>query len=453
MGQLLNRISKAIALPFIRNTIKLSTSTVLLMFIPLIVTPILSRLYTPEDYAAWGIFSSTYYIISAFIFLSYENSIVKCNNPDDVPNLVALSAFVCVSITTIIAIVFALGKWFRLPYFKDFPSILLLIILILATSTHKLCGAIANREKRYGIMSVSNILNGSAQACIRILLGLFPVVSYGLLVGNVAAHTVTAFFILICLGDVIFNRAFISKISINEIRRLAIVNKKFPLYDMPARLVEFAMSNLTLIILSLFYAKTELGCYSMVIQFILVPITMIGTAMASVFYREISESLNEEDLIRTTTRQAAKITFAISVLPALFLALGGDKLLVYILGDQWEKAGKMALCLAVYSVPLILSEPLLPVFRALDRQELRFKWNIVNLFLSFSSLILSALYIKDMYWVLVIYSLCYGGIRFLMFKEILHLTNVRPSTISPLFFPVIIVTYFLLSVRLFLSVL
>lgn len=415
--------------------------------------PILSRLYTPEDYAAWGIFSSTYYIISAFIFLSYDNSIVKCNESEDVPNLVALSAIVCLSITAIIVIVFWAGKWLDLPFFKDFPSIVLLLILILATSTHKLCGAVANREKRYGIMSLGNIINGSAQAGIRILLGVFPVVSYGLLVGNVTAHTITAIFLLICLRDIVFKLDFYSAISFREIKRLAIKNKKFPLFDMPARLVEFAMANLTLIILSFFYAKSELGCYSMVIQFILVPITMIGTAMAGVFYREISESNNQIDLIRMTTRQAAKITFSISVIPAIFLALGGDKLLVLVLGDKWIAAGKMALCLAVYSVPLILSEPLLPVFRALDRQELRFKWNMVNLILSFSALILSALFIKDMYHVLVIYSLCYGGVRFLMFREILHLTDVKPTTISPWFFPAIFGTYVLLAGRLCLSVL
>lgn len=453
MSRFFPRIKKAIAHPFIRNTIKLSTSTVLLMFIPLFVTPILSRLYSPEDYAAWGIFSSTYYIISAFIFLSYENTIVKCNEPEDVPSLVALAAVICWGITLVIALVFGAGKSFSLPFFKDFPSVPLLIILILATTTHKLCGAMANREKRYGIMSVANILNGSAQAGIRILLGVFPVVSYGLLVGNVTAHAVTAVFLLFCLRDVVFKKEFFSAISFRKMKVLAIKNRKFPLYDMPARLVEFAMANLTLIILSFFYAKSELGCYSMVVQFILVPITMIGTAMAGVFYREISENRSNLETIQETTRKAAKITFALSIIPALFLALGGDYLLIIVLGEKWIAAGKMALCLAIYSVPLILSEPLLPVFRALDHQEIRFKWNVVNLILSFSALILAAIFIREMYLVLVIYSVFYGGIRFVMYHEVLHLAGVKPKSISPYFYPVIIGTYVLLSTRLFLSVL
>lgn len=451
--QIIQRIKGALALPFIQNTMKLSASTILLMFIPLFVTPILSRIYTPEDYAAWGIFSSTYYIISAFIFLSYENTIVKSNVPEEVPNLVALSLVVCWSITFIIAVVFSVGKLAGLPFFGDFPSVPLLIILILATTTHKICSAMANREKRYGMMSAANIVNGSAQAGIRILLGVFPIVSYGLLVGNVTAHAITAVILLIGLRDVWFDKSFLKAISWKEMKSLAYKNRKFPKYDMPARLVEFAMANLTLIILSFFYAKSEIGCYSMVVQFLLVPITMVGTAMAGVFYREISENRADAATVATTTRRAAKITFLISLVPTLFLALGGDKLLVIILGEQWIKAGPLALCLAIYSIPLILSEPLLPVFRTLDRQEIRFKWNLVNFVCSFSALIAAAIFIKNLYIVLIVYSVCYGFVRFMMYFQVLRLSGVKLKSISPYFVPAVAGAYGILIVRLFVSVL
>ena len=441
------------ALPFVQNTMKLSVSSVLLMFIPLLVTPILSRLYTPEDYAAWGIFSSTYYIISAFICLSYELTIVKSNEPGEVPNLVALSFIVCLSITALLVVVFSIGKFANLPYFRDFPSIPLLVLLILATTSNKICGSMANREKRYGMMSAVNLVNGSSQAGFRILFGCFPIVSYGLLVGNVMGHIIATILFLIGLKDVIFSKAFLQTISWNEIKYLAVKNKKFPLYDMPARLVEFAMANLTLIILSFFYVEAEIGCYSMVVQFLLVPMIMVGSAMAGVFYREISENRTDAITVTNITRRAAKITFAISVFPALFLALGGDKLLVIVLGSKWIAAGKMALCLAVYSIPLILSEPLLPVFRALDRQEIRFKWNLVNLICSFSALILAALFIKDLYFVLVIYAICYGIVRFIMYFQVLRLSSVKIKTISPIFFPVIVGTYVVLAIRLIFSVL
>ena len=60
------RIKEIIRLPLVRNTLKLSSSSALLMLLPLVVTPILSRLYTPEDYGDWGVFSSVLYIVSSY---------------------------------------------------------------------------------------------------------------------------------------------------------------------------------------------------------------------------------------------------------------------------------------------------------------------------------------------------------------------------------------------------
>ena len=69
------KITKVLQLPLVRNTLKLSSSSALLMLLPLIVTPILSRLYTPADYGDWGVFSSVFYVINSFLFLSYTFAI------------------------------------------------------------------------------------------------------------------------------------------------------------------------------------------------------------------------------------------------------------------------------------------------------------------------------------------------------------------------------------------
>ena len=63
--------------PLVRNTMKLSLSNTVMFLLPIIVTPILSRLYSQENYGDWGIFSSAYMIVNALLFLSYENTIVK----------------------------------------------------------------------------------------------------------------------------------------------------------------------------------------------------------------------------------------------------------------------------------------------------------------------------------------------------------------------------------------
>ncbi len=243
------------------------------------------------------------------------------------------------------------------------------------------------------------------------------------------------------------NINFFKSVKFKELKRLALKYKKFPIYDAPARFIEFAVGNLALIILSYFWSREDIGCFSMVVQFVLMPISIIGSAMGNVYYREISEA-NSTAEISSVTVKAAKITFALSFLPLLFLALGGDQLLVYFLGSKWTNVAPMSLCMCVFSVPVIMSEPLLAIFKTLDRQEVRFRLNVVNIVASLSILILTALISHDINFSILLYAISYAVVRFIMFFSELRLAVVKVSQISKLFVLTNILCYSILFVRI-----
>lgn len=444
---MLERIRLFLTLPFIRNTLKLSSSSVLLMLLPLVVTPILSRLYTPVDYSDWGVFSSVVQIVNSFLFLSYENTIVRENDTKNIPSLIFLCLIVSSTIIAIVYLLFSLGRQIGIGFFVSFPSLGLLIAMLFTNGVYTLLNNVSNREKKYGPMAIANVINGSSQALIRIALGLWPIISFGLIVGNVLAHLIGVTFLILSLHTIL--RAYSFKtVTISDIKLQAIKNKKFAVFDAPARFMEFAIGHLALIVLSLFWAKNEIGCYSMIVQFVLLPITIVGSAMGNVYYREISESIDNKEKIETSTRRVAKITFSLSLAPILFLVLGGDILLEKFLGSQWIGSGRMALCMVAYSVPVIMSEPLLPIYRALDKQEIRFRFNVLNFVLSIGLLITTSFLIESIYLVVLIYSISYAIVRFMIFKSELKLVGLDYKSVSRYFFFIIIGVYALLFARL-----
>lgn len=448
----MKKIRDILSLPLIKNTLKLSSSSALMMLLPLIVTPILSRLYTPEEYGDWGVFSSVFYIVNSFLFLSYENSIVKTNERDDVPNLIGVSAISASLVIFLTFVTFFIGRLLGVGFFVDFPSLFLLIIILIAQAAHTLCNCIANREKKYGVMSISNIISGVTQASFRILFGIIPLVTYGLIVGNVIAQVATTIFIIIFLRY-FFNKSFFQNLSVKKMRELAYDNRKFPLYDAPARLIEFSVGNLALIILTFYWSKEVIGCYSMIMQFLLLPIAVVGSAMGNVFYREISENVNDKQTIRQTTKRASRITFGLCFLPMLFLACGGDHILVYILGERWKTAGIIALCLSIQSVPVILTEPLLPLYRSLNRQETRFRWNLLNFFFSLGVLLIMSNITDNLNIVLIIYSIAIAIVRYLMFYSLIHLAGLKVLDVSRYFYYLSIIAFIVLGIRLYIEIL
>lgn len=440
------KITKILQLPLVRNTLKLSSSSALLMLLPLIVTPILSRLYSPADYGDWGVFSSVFYVINSFLFLSYENTIVKSGNEEEVPNLIGICVIVSSIVILLTVLTFTIGKLIGVEFFCSFPSVKLLVLLLSAQAIHVIANNIANREKKYGLMSIANIVGGTSQAAFRVTLGVYPIVAYGLIVGNVIAQVVTTLFIVVCLLRSV--QIEWNYLSLKRLTNLAKVNKKFPLFDAPARFVELSLANIALIIMTFFWDKSEIGSYSMVTQFVLLPISIVGTSMGNVFYKELCESAGQPDVIALTTQRASKITFLLSFLPLLFFVVGGDYLLTFVLGQKWVAAGKIAICICVYSVPLILSEPLLPIFRSLDRQELRFRLNVLNFILSLGSLFATAALTHNLYLSLLVYSMFSGFVRYLMYFTILKLANVRLQSVNKNFVIISLLCYMLLTVRL-----
>lgn len=432
---------------FFKNTLKLSTSSVVLTVLPLLVTPILSRLYSPEEYGDWGVFSGVLYIVSSFILLSYENAIVKTNEDEELPPLIALCTIILVIISVVVFVFFKLGSFWGIKFFVEFPSLILLIPVIITSAFYTMCYNLSNRQNMYNAMATVSIVNGTFQSVFRILLGVIPIVSYGLIVGNLVAQVLATLLFFYLLRNVVSRISF-KGIDFEIINRVAIKYKKFPLYDAPARFIEQSINNMTIVILAFFWAKEDIGCFSMVMLFVLIPISIIGSAMGNVFYREISENAQNFNVIKQSTLRVGKINFIVSIIPILFLALGGDRLLVLFLGDRWGNVAPMSLCMALFSVPVILSEPLLPIFRTLDKQEIRFRINTINLITALGLLIIMALSTHHLYMSLIAYSIVYAIMRFIMFNEELSLAGLHCMQISKWFRSIIVCCYVLAIARI-----
>ena len=93
-----------------------------------------------------------------------------------------------------------------MKFFESFPSLFLLLLTIISTAIYTLVNNVANREKKYGMMAVASIANGTSQAGIRILLGVFPIIAYGLIVGNAAAHIIVMIIMLVYMRNIFFDK-------------------------------------------------------------------------------------------------------------------------------------------------------------------------------------------------------------------------------------------------------
>ena len=402
-------------------------SNIIMLLLPIVVTPILSRLYLPSDFGDWGVFSSFVSIYTLALFAGYENALVKVTEEE-----ISYTATLCIIISLLITIATTLAFYFsyteQIKFSKNFPSIGLLFFYLIAYALHTVFSNMCNRYGRYSGIAIENIILGSSQAGFRILFGILVLSNInGLMLGTTLAQMVTAIFLFIYL-------LYIKKykqlwaFDLQKMKAIIIKYKNFVVYDAPSSILCFAGFNIPLLVLVAHFNKATIGSYSIILQLLLLPMTIIGSAIGRIYYEQLCSDNTENNRLRIQQRtiQVGKVVSLISFLPMLFLACGGDKIIILFLGPKWTISGGIALCLAFWSFPTILTQPLIPLFRYLNKQRILFYYNSIYATISIGSIIIACNMSNNIYHILTLYTFTCSLVNLAMFFHILRLANISP---------------------------
>ncbi len=424
----------------------MSFSNILLYLLPVIVTPILSRLYGPEPFGEWGVFSSFITIITIGIFLGFENTIVKAEEKN-IKNIILLCIAISLFICIIIAILFYIGTALHIVFFKDFPSPGIMIIYLIFYSIYTISYNLCNRYEQFSSLAICNIVLGISQALFRIIFGIVALTAFnGLILGTTTAQAFAMVFLLFCIAKT-SSKWRKQIINISKIKYIIVKYKNFPLYDAPSSMMSFAAFNLPVIILAYYFDKQSIGCYSIILQLLLLPMSFIGSAIGKVYYQELCQHDKTSEQIKVTTGKVVQITALISILPLLFIACGGDKIIVLFLGTKWGTAGSIALCLCLWAFPTILTQPLLPLFRTLDKQKVLLYYDLAYFILGIGNILILCFFHFSLYFILATYAIICFIVKMFLFKRILLLSNLK-WTIFKKYIPLWVISIIILIVRL-----
>ena len=408
-----------------KNTLKMSSTNVLMYFVPVIVTPILSRLYTKEAFGEWGVFSSVILIVDVILFWGYENAIVKTENENDARHVGVICLITSLITIVLTFLIFSIGNAVKTPFFRTFPQQWLLYLYLIFHVFYMILYNLCNRQEKYNGLAVSHIVRGGSQALLRIMFGLVVLSAVnGLILGTTLAQGLTAIFLFFCLREFLKNSEW-SGINMKRIKELFVINRRFPLFDAPATMLSVAAFQSPTIILSQYFSKAEIGCFSIVIQLLLMPVSLIGSAMGRVYYQQLCRVQGDAVAIRDISKKVIDTVCIMAIIPLLFLAVGGDKLLVIFLGKQWSTTSGVALCLALWSFPTILTQPLIPLYRTLDCQKNLLVFNAIYFIGGIGAIIYGCLTGKSLYVILLIYSIVTAACIFCMFVNLLKLCGLR----------------------------
>jgi O-antigen/teichoic acid export membrane protein len=241
----------------------------------------------------------------------------------------------------------------------------------------------ATRLSAFGTSARSSVIAAGMQTASQIGLGVPGTGVLGLVVGYLIGRVGG---IGVLLGTITSTRwSTLRHTSPRRIRAVAVRFRRFPLYVLWAALLNTLSVQAPVLLLAAMFDTTVVGWFSITVRVLQLPSTIIGNAVAQVFYARVSRESHVG--ARATTAAVYRSLLALGTGPMVLLAIGGQQLFSFAFGDAWTEAGAYAQWLAPWLLLVFVTSPLSTLVYVRERQGAELVFQIVLLVVRTTSLV------------------------------------------------------------------
>ncbi len=325
---------------FTRNVFTLMAGTVVGQAIPILISPIIGRMYSPDDFATFGLFLSISSILGVVAAGRYEMAVMLPRKDEDAMNLVRLCVLLIVGFCSVCLIPLLLFSGKLASLLKN-PSLAswmgLTALAALSFSLFQTFTMWLNRKNRYRSISWSKVIQAAVSSAAMIGFGLMIQGPAGLIWAYLLSLTIPA----VWLGLAVLRARKEGQYRLSRGKMIEQAGRygDFPKINAAHAFIDQLQSNGVIFIISALFSSSVLGLYTFTMRVLRTPLIFIGKAVSQVFYQKAAETYNAgkdiHGLVKKIILQLALIGLPIFA----FLALTAPFLFSLIFGEKWRTAG------------------------------------------------------------------------------------------------------------------
>ncbi|WP_127123119.1 lipopolysaccharide biosynthesis protein [Chryseotalea sanaruensis] len=404
---------------FYKSIFTLMTGTALSQIIPLAITPILTRLYTPDDFGLLALYLSTVSILTLVATGNYEKAIIMPKQDRDAVGIIKLAFLLSVSASlTILLLTIFLRE--QIARFYNNPKIIDLLFFVpfsvFSLAIYNIINTWFNRVKQYSVLSYNRVTKSSLSSVFSIAFGISKLATIGLIFSEFLGQL----FATILFGRSFYrtNRGDFIATSKADMIRLAKDYKKFPQFSLPADLLSMGSYQLPIFLFSKFFTQAVVGYYSLCIRVLDKPFIFFTNAVYEVFRQKAMEDYNRDGNCRSIYIKTFKRLLVISLPIMSIFIIASPLIFKVVFGNEWEVAGHYARIISVMYIFKFVASPLSFMFYVANKQRLDF---LLHVYVFLSSCLILTLSFKSAFTIektLILFVLNYSLVYiFYIFKS------------------------------------
>ncbi|EGR1071161.1 lipopolysaccharide biosynthesis protein [Vibrio cholerae] len=364
---------------FSKNVLTLMTGTGIAQAIPIAIIPILTRMFSPEDFGLLALYAACVSILGVVATGRYEIAIMLPKDDEDARLLLQLSMLVALFFSLLISIPISIwnAQIARFLGNEDIAVWLYLVpVSVLFTGIYQALTYWNNRQKKFINTAVSRVNQSLFQGFVQTSLGILQV-SGGLIWGQ---------FIGIVSGSIYLlkkdrsYKSLIKKTKINSIQKQGIKYHKFPTYGVWGALCDAGAVQMPVILLTKFYSNSVTGMFSLTFRVLNMPTSIISSAIAQVLFQKVVEiSQTEPEKLNLYIIKMFLLLFVIYLPAVPILFIWGESLFSIIFGNEWSQAGVYAGYLVIAVAVRFAVSPLSAVLGLEQNIKMGVLWQVLYL--------------------------------------------------------------------------
>lgn len=335
----MKKITNSVRSEFGRNSAKLLSSNAIAQIIGLLIYPILSRLYSPDDFGLVNLFLSIGGVITLFATAEYQYAIMLPKSEHKAAACFHIGFFITLGVTLLclLTVPFAtsIANLFNAPTLSNWYF--LLPIFVFVSALWILLNYWYTRHKKFTNISTYQLTQSLFGAGSKYGFGLIGFTSGGLILSTILAPVLS----LIISISTALKKTLKPLLRVDKAACKKAANEyaNFPKYALPRSIINNLSGNLPVLLLTPFFGLTEIGFFGMALTLAFRPINMISSSLYQVFFQRTAEHVQNKQSILPFFKKFIQKTVLIITPTFAVLYFILPWLTAWLLGDGWDVTG------------------------------------------------------------------------------------------------------------------
>lgn len=354
---------------FLRPVLTLVGGAAAAQALVLATRPVLTRLFTPDDFGVLTVFVTLVTVIGTVGSGRYEDALMLPEEDEEAVHVLWLALLVTAATATLAALALLwLPAWEALLGGSAMrPALVLVPPAVLAMGAGLALETWHTRLNRFRPPAVGRTLQSVTAAGVQLGAGIAAVGAAGLVAGAAAGFGAATLWLL---GVWIHadGRRLGPRLRLGALPALARRYARFPLYSAPAALLNVLASRAPVLLLAAFFTTDVVGQFGIAFGTLVLPLGLVASAIGQVFFVRAAEA-HREGRLGPLTLAFYRRLLVVTAYPALAVLVAGPALFAFVFGPAWDVAGQYARLLAVWVLFISVAVPLTRVFDVTERQR------------------------------------------------------------------------------------